>query len=158
MISNMAQSPAPLAPEAAPERVAPAHNMPKAPLRGTPALDDDPETSLSADPARRLPAAPRRRIGPRLVVLALLAAATYYLYPRVLPLISALGGSKPVAKAPPRVVPVIIAPVSRGDLDLYLNGLGSVTAFNTVTVRSRVEGQLVRVAFTEGQMVETGDL
>ena len=43
-------------------------------------------------------------------------------------------------------------------MSLYLNGLGTVTAFNTVTIRSRVDGQLVRVAFREGQSVQAGDL
>jgi len=43
-------------------------------------------------------------------------------------------------------------------MELYLNGLGTVTAFNTVTVRSRVEGELVKVAFTEGQLIAAGDL
>ncbi len=157
MISNMAQSPAPHAPEALPERVPTTHDLPKTPLRGSPALDDELEPSLSGSQARRLAPAPRR-VWPRLVVLALLAAAAYYLYPRVLPLIGMLVKPKPVAKAPPRVVPVVTAPVRRGDMDLYLNGLGSVTAFNTVTVRSRVEGQLVRVAFTEGQMVKKDEL
>lgn len=151
----MAQSPAP---PTAPERAPATHNTPKSPLRRSSDFDDDLEVSLTADAARRLAPAPRRRVWPRLVVLALLAAASYYLYPRILPLIGSLGGSKPVAKAPPRVVPVVTAPVRRGDLDLYLNGLGSVTAFNTVTVRSRVEGQLVRVAFTEGQMVKKDEL
>ncbi len=61
-------------------------------------------------------------------------------------------------KAPPRVTPVIAAPVSQRDLDLYLNGLGTVTALNTVTVRSRVEGELINVAYSEGQMVNEGDL
>lgn len=43
-------------------------------------------------------------------------------------------------------------------MDLYLNGLGTVTAFKTVTLRSRVDGELVKVAFSEGQMVREGDL
>jgi membrane fusion protein, multidrug efflux system len=56
------------------------------------------------------------------------------------------------------VVPVVVAPAQRGDLPVYFNGLGTVTAFNTVTVHSRVDGQLISVAFTEGQFVHEGDL
>jgi multidrug efflux system membrane fusion protein len=56
------------------------------------------------------------------------------------------------------VVPVVVATAQRGDLPVYFNGLGTVTAFNTVTVRSRVDGQLVSVAFKEGQYVHEGDL
>ena len=55
-------------------------------------------------------------------------------------------------------VPVVVATAQRGDLPVYFNGLGTVTAFNTVTVRSRVDGQLVNVAFKEGQFVRQGDL
>jgi membrane fusion protein, multidrug efflux system len=55
-------------------------------------------------------------------------------------------------------VPVIVATAQRGDLPVYFNGLGTVTAFNTVTVRSRVDGQLISVAFREGQFVHEGDL
>ena len=55
-------------------------------------------------------------------------------------------------------VPVAVAPVEIKDVPVYLNGLGTVTAFNTVTVRSRVDGQLLKVAFREGQSVHQGDL
>src|ERR1700731_4144849 len=56
------------------------------------------------------------------------------------------------------VVPVVVATAQRGNLPVYFNGLGTVTAFNTVTIRSRVDGQLVSVAFKEGQFVHQGDL
>lgn len=54
-------------------------------------------------------------------------------------------------------VPVVVATAQKGDLPVYLNGLGTVTAFNTVTVRSRVDGAIVKVNFTEGQFVHQGD-
>lgn len=57
-----------------------------------------------------------------------------------------------------RPVPVAVAEARRGDLAVRLTGLGTVTALNSVVVKSRVDGQLVRVAFTEGQMVRQGDL
>ncbi len=56
------------------------------------------------------------------------------------------------------VLPVVVATAQRGDLPVYFNGLGTVTAFNTVTVRSRVDGQLISIAFKEGQFVHEGDL
>jgi multidrug efflux system membrane fusion protein len=60
--------------------------------------------------------------------------------------------------AAPRAVPVVATAARQGDMGLYLTGLGSVTAFNTVTVRPRVEGQLIKVAYQEGQLVRQGDL
>ena len=67
------------------------------------------------------------------------------------------------AKAPagapaPRPVPVVVTPVRTGDLNVFLTALGSVTPLNTVTVKSRVDGQLLRTHFTEGQIVHAGDL
>ncbi|GAC1664189.1 MAG: MdtA/MuxA family multidrug efflux RND transporter periplasmic adaptor subunit [Candidatus Acidiferrum sp.] len=55
-------------------------------------------------------------------------------------------------------VPVVVASAQRGDLPVYYSGLGTVTAFNTVTIHSRVDGQLIRVLFKEGEFVHKGDL
>lgn len=57
-----------------------------------------------------------------------------------------------------RPTPVATAVVRSGDFDVYLNALGTVTARGTVTVRSRVDGQLNRVLFNEGQVVKAGQL
>jgi multidrug efflux system membrane fusion protein len=56
------------------------------------------------------------------------------------------------------IVTVAVANSQQGDMPIYLNGLGTVTALHTVTVRSRVDGELIKVAFTEGQLVKQGDL
>jgi membrane fusion protein, multidrug efflux system len=55
-------------------------------------------------------------------------------------------------------IPVSVATAERRDVPIYLTGLGTVQAFNTVTVKTRVDGELVKVAFTEGQDVKAGDL
>jgi multidrug efflux system membrane fusion protein len=55
-------------------------------------------------------------------------------------------------------VPVTIAPVAKADFPVYLTGLGTVQGFNTVQVRTRVDGQIDKIAFKEGQLVNQGDL
>ncbi len=55
------------------------------------------------------------------------------------------------------VVPVVVATAQRGDLPVYFDGLGTVTAFNTVTVHSRVDGQITKINFQEGQFVHQGE-
>jgi len=57
-----------------------------------------------------------------------------------------------------RPVPVLAASVQRGDIDVMINALGTVTARNTVTVKPRVDGQLQRIAFQEGQVVKAGEV
>jgi membrane fusion protein, multidrug efflux system len=56
------------------------------------------------------------------------------------------------------LVPVVVATAQKGDLPVYFTGLGTVTAFNTVTVHTRVDGQLISVNFKEGQFVHKGDV
>jgi membrane fusion protein, multidrug efflux system len=97
----------------------------------------------------------RRWIG--LAALAMLLVAGAYLAlaqsgrPRPAPPAS---GSRPAA-AP---VSVVTAPARTADVGVYLTGLGSVTPLNTVTVRTRVDGELMSVRYREGQLVAAGDL
>jgi multidrug efflux system membrane fusion protein len=58
----------------------------------------------------------------------------------------------------PAAVPVTIASAEKADFPVYLFGLGTVQAFNTVIVRTRVDGQIDKIAFQEGQLVNQGDI
>lgn len=58
----------------------------------------------------------------------------------------------------PPAIPVAVSPVEQKDFPVYLSGLGSVQASNTVSLKSRVDGQIVQIAFTEGQFVKQGGL
>jgi membrane fusion protein, multidrug efflux system len=60
--------------------------------------------------------------------------------------------------AGPRAVSVAVAPVQKQDVPVYLVGLGAVTAFNTANIKSRVDGQIMKVNFQEGQFVHEGEL
>lgn len=92
-----------------------------------------------------------RKMQPRWVVVAVvliagMLAAWHWL------------GRKPPAAAAPPPIPVDIATVQRADVPVYLEGLGTVQAFYTVTVTARVDGEIDKVAFREGQDVKRGDL
>jgi multidrug efflux system membrane fusion protein len=62
------------------------------------------------------------------------------------------------APTPPPTVPIIAGTAVAQDMPIYLVGLGTVQAFNTVTVKPRIDGQIDKIAFTEGQDVKTGDV
>jgi len=64
------------------------------------------------------------------------------------------GGFDPNA----RPMPVVAQPARKGNIDVYIDGLGTVTPRNMVVVRTRVDGQLMSVAFREGQNVKAGDV
>jgi multidrug efflux system membrane fusion protein len=103
------------------------------------------------------PPAPRRKRWPW-VVLAVAAVVAIYLlmssHSRT-QANAAAAKAKAAASAP---VPVVAAAARTGDVPVYLTGLGSVTALNTAVVKSRVDGQLFRIDFHEGQMVREGQL
>jgi len=67
-------------------------------------------------------------------------------------------GTKAAHPTAPAPIPVVTATAKAGDQPIYLTGLGSVVGFKTVTLRTRVDGELMRVAVSEGQMVSEGDL
>jgi multidrug efflux system membrane fusion protein len=89
-----------------------------------------------------------------LVVLILGILACYHWYPVIASVL--VGGSKAPTTQPDRSLPVAAAQARSGDLPIYLDGLGSVTPLNTVTVHTRVDGQIMKVHYTEGQMVQQG--
>jgi membrane fusion protein, multidrug efflux system len=62
------------------------------------------------------------------------------------------------ASGPPPAIPVGVATVQQRDFPVYLTGLGSVLAFNTVALKSRIDGQIMQVNFQEGQDVREGEL
>jgi multidrug efflux system membrane fusion protein len=105
-------------------------------------------------PATHKAAAPKtgRRLGVLIVLAAAAAAVGWWLYGRQ--------AAPPPARqnALAAVTSVVTAPAFTGDIDVTLNALGTVTSLATVTIRSQISGQLVRVAYQEGQMINKGDL
>jgi membrane fusion protein, multidrug efflux system len=87
-----------------------------------------------------------------IVPIAALAAVGYFGWQRF------HGPDANTASTRPAAVPVTIAPAEKADFPVYLNGLGTVQGFNTVVVRTRVDGQIDKIAFKEGQLVNQGDL
>ncbi len=100
---------------------------------------------------------PRRRIGLLLILALVLGGIAYGVYSAMAPL-TGDSGSASQGKSKGPSVPVQVATAIRLDVPVYLNGLGTVTASNTATVKSRVDGQLMKLHFTEGKTVKAGQL
>ena len=95
-----------------------------------------------------------------LPVLVVLGAAAWYLSPRIGPSAASASGGAPKAgkKGGGGAVPVVAVQARKGDIGVYITGLGSVMPIYTVTVKSRVDGQLMSVHYKEGDLVHAGDL
>jgi multidrug efflux system membrane fusion protein len=121
--------------------------------------NDLPDAATSA----RFPSGPRRSRIWLLALCLVLAAAGAYWYFVVR---AALPGAESARSGRPgggpnaagRSIPVVAAPAKKGDVGVYIAGLGSVVPVATVTVRTRIDGQLMKVLFREGQVVRSGDL
>jgi multidrug efflux system membrane fusion protein len=94
----------------------------------------------------------RKIVIPAVLLVVVLAGGAAFAFIR---------GSVSKNPAPPPAlppVPVVAGLVNSHDVPIYLTGVGTVIAFNTVVVRSQIQGQIVSINFTEGQAVHTGDL
>jgi multidrug efflux system membrane fusion protein len=130
------------------------HSSPVHDGNGQRALPQAPEVKALPAPA------PRRhpiRSWLMLLVLCILGYAGYRYYENGEEKRAAAEAAQS-ARAAHRPVPVAVTTVRRGDLPVYLRGLGTVTAYNTVNVKTRVDGPLTAVNFKEGQMVKQGEL
>ena len=106
------------------------------------------------------PAAPKRRLWIWLVVLILVAAGGYYLWSKSSSTSTAVSSAKGAGKngKGAAATPVVAAKAYTGNIGIYYSGLGAVTPLNTVTVKSRIDGQLLKVQYQEGQLVHQGDV
>lgn len=132
-------------------------------------MNQDPPSALDpAAPPERLPhvsqPAPRQarsRAWLWLLILALVAAGAYYFWPKNKA--GQAGGTPPAAGPPgqrargPAQIPIVAAKARQGSIPVYFNGLGAVTPIYTVTVKSRVDGELMQVNYKEGELVHKGD-
>jgi membrane fusion protein, multidrug efflux system len=114
-----------------------------------------------------LPPPPRRRGWIWLLILAILAGVGYWQWPKLKTFLPSGGDSSGQATAKGKggrrgagggASQVVAARATKGNIKVFVTGLGAVTPIYTVTVKSRVDGQLMKVQFKEGQIVHQGDL
>jgi multidrug efflux system membrane fusion protein len=99
-----------------------------------------------------------KRVTPWLVGISLVLLAAGGAYELLRAQRGAAGSSANTGAPPARPLPVTVAIVGMKDFPIYRIGLGTVQAYNTVTVKVRVDGEIQKIAFHEGQDVRKGDL
>jgi membrane fusion protein, multidrug efflux system len=109
---------------------------------------DGVNSAISTSPADHKRRSWRWIAWPGVMLLACLAAALFWRRYEA-------RQSKPPSTPPP--IPVVVAQAKKGDIGVYVTGLGTVTPLNTITVTTRVDGQLMAVKYKEGEMVRQGD-
>ena len=126
---------------------------PHSPLPASPA----PHPSVPSHPTLNHESAPAH--GSRwwvwLILAVILGGGGYLLLTRIRD--STSSGNAAGGRGGPRSFPVVAAVARKGEMPVYLTGLGTVTAFQTVTIHSRVDGELTKVYFKEGELVKQGD-
>jgi len=120
------------------------------------------EVRVPSRPADQPPnAAPKSRWWLWLLVVALLGLGVYYFYFRPKSGGSQVGaatsGPAGARARGPMTTPVVATKARKGDIGVYITGLGAVTPIYTVSVKSRVDGQLMKILYNEGDLVHQGD-
>jgi len=121
------------------------------------------EALVQPAPPAAPPSKKKSRAWVWLVVLAAAGGAVYYEWPNIKKLQASDNSAAPAAGkrggrgAATGVLPVVAAQAQRGSINVYFNALGTVTPIYTVTVKSRVDGELMKVNFSEGQIVHKDD-
>jgi membrane fusion protein, multidrug efflux system len=120
-------------------------------------LQNDAERQPQLHPSGGETGKPKKNGWVWVLAIIVLAGGAYYYY-KTRPSSESKAAPAPGAKAAMGTVSVAVTPALKQNVSYYLSGLGTVTAFNTVTVKSRVDGELQKVNFKEGQFVHEGDL
>ncbi|HZV33537.1 MAG TPA: efflux RND transporter periplasmic adaptor subunit [Verrucomicrobiae bacterium] len=126
----------------------------KPPPAPKPKRERKPDAPQTGGVKIELPQKSSRTVWIMVAALCIIAGLTYWGVKKRQALAAA--GAKNFARQP--MVPVLAGAVEEKDVPIYLDGLGTVQAYNTVTVKVRVDGELKKVAFVEGQDVHAGDL
>jgi multidrug efflux system membrane fusion protein len=122
-------------------------------------MHDEP-IAAGSPPSLRAPPRSRRFPVARVVVVFLLAAAAVggWILVKARARAASNAAAAAASAAANRIVPVLTTPVIQRDVPVWLEGLGNVSAYYTVTVRTQVDGRIDKVLFAEGQRVKKGDV